>query len=466
MRKSLIGILAFVLLITTVASNSFAQDAAKLGGTCSHPGSVAPVGGQKIICAVISEHLAVYKPWSAELQKDPFSIYRKSASGPNPNSVQIDPKTLIIPKSNELPTSFSNLWEFRKGVSYQAWKKISDILKKYSSTSSKKTSNNYQPVLHLYVGPNSLKPNIDLLKGFAIIHNVFSEYDPFKNIYVFIYNAQDHQWANTIADQVMGPTLVNQMHSLSAVPDQSINSNYPNNNENDVVHCVGVDSCNASNAWADGQSSVYIGLGLPNQIDQFLQGPNSSFLDWSGSEFWHALWFEQYQKNGSLQPIRPFAGGSQVLGAANNPPLWFTMASEQFSQDIIEYSNSYSKYLTDMVNRYSNVNHVIKTETPDLGNQLDSGYLTKMLDISHATSVDTLSWQNGNYYADLTTTLVPRIIEILVALKGPSITLDIPKDMSKGMSFEDSFKKEFGTTWQEVTPIIIKVLLDEYQNHY
>ena len=67
---------------------------------------------------------------------------------------------------------------------------------------------------------------------------------------------------------------------------------------------------------------------------------------------------------------------------------------------------------------------------------------------------------------DLGFTLGIRIIQILIALKGPSVVFDIPNLMSQGQTFDQAFQSIYGVTWTAAEPAMAKTIWDEYQNHY
>jgi hypothetical protein len=46
--------------------------------------------------------------------------------------------------------------------------------------------------------------------------------------------------------------------------------------------------------------------------------------------------------------------------------------------------------------------------------------------------------------------------ELFTAIKGPSINIQIFKDISSGMTYEKSFEKHFGTKWTAAVPLIAK----------
>jgi hypothetical protein len=61
-----------------------------------------------------------------------------------------------------------------------------------------------------------------------------------------------------------------------------------------------------------------------------------------------------------------------------------------------------------------------------------------------------------NYYSY---NLGSRIMEVLVAFKGPAILLDLHKQTTV-LGFEDGFKSLFGVEWSKAYPIIGKIAVE------
>jgi len=56
-----------------------------------------------------------------------------------------------------------------------------------------------------------------------------------------------------------------------------------------------------------------------------------------------------------------------------------------------------------------------------------------------------------------------KVMEIFVVLKGVDVVLDFYIDGSKGISFETSFEKIFGMSWNSAKPIIADAISKKYQ---
>jgi hypothetical protein len=50
------------------------------------------------------------------------------------------------------------------------------------------------------------------------------------------------------------------------------------------------------------------------------------------------------------------------------------------------------------------------------------------------------------------------VLECLVALKGPDTSMQLVKDVGAGMTYEQSFLKNYGITWEDAIPILADTL--------
>ena len=48
------------------------------------------------------------------------------------------------------------------------------------------------------------------------------------------------------------------------------------------------------------------------------------------------------------------------------------------------------------------------------------------------------------------------VSEIFTAIKGPAINIQIFRDISSGMTYEESFEKHFGVKWTDAVPLLAK----------
>jgi hypothetical protein len=56
------------------------------------------------------------------------------------------------------------------------------------------------------------------------------------------------------------------------------------------------------------------------------------------------------------------------------------------------------------------------------------------------------------------------VIEILAAVKGTDVLIDMYEEMGKGLKFDEAFGKIFGLAWKDAIPIIAKTIHANLQN--
>jgi hypothetical protein len=56
------------------------------------------------------------------------------------------------------------------------------------------------------------------------------------------------------------------------------------------------------------------------------------------------------------------------------------------------------------------------------------------------------------------------VIEILAAVKGTDVLIDMYEEMGKGLKFDEAFGKIFDLAWKDAIPIIAKTIHANLQN--
>ena len=183
-------------------------------------------------------------------------------------------------------------------------------------------------------------------------------------------------------------------------------------------------------------------------------------------ELYHALWLSNYVKNKSVLPQTP-EEASKNLNQPNLPPYWFISGGETYGYLMTQTADS-SQSLEKAIGSplLDAMDYFLKTNRANIakefGKPFNLAWLNNFLDIKNSNT----TWAEINTMNDLGYTLGIRIIQILIALKGPSVIFDIPNLMSQGQSFDQAFQSIFGLSWTAAKPEIARTIWDEYQNHY
>ena len=85
------------------------------------------------------------------------------------------------------PTSFSNLYQNRDGISYAAWKSTAEAI----ATGKSNVVN-----LQIYIGPNTASPKYKTPEiAIGLVSQAFSKYKTPEDIHVIQYSVADIKWA-------------------------------------------------------------------------------------------------------------------------------------------------------------------------------------------------------------------------------------------------------------------------------
>lgn len=309
-------------------------------------------------------------------------------------------------ESIKSPTSFENLYENRLGISKTAWEKVSTTIQSSQSKVGQ---------LEIHTGPNTKPFFDDYQLATGLISRTFPNHaEPDKTL-IIRYNFVDLEWAeNLVRDK------------LSADDYQNLNRNeggklVSSNCDQKSKDCIG-----AKQQTAFSNKMSIILQGVKNSDD-----PN----DETGKMRFYSGMLEAHEYFHALQRI-PIMGKSNIW-----PHAWYREGSAEWIQNAaINYKNfqTYKDYLrldcqrSCLRLREEEIAEFLATSNGELVTEKFEGWLNYSLG----------SW----------------VIEVLVALKGPDILLDMYAEMGKGQSFDQSFKNLFEIEWNSAIPILAKTI--------
>jgi hypothetical protein len=403
MRKFLAFVTASAFLLTTFASP--ALGASKAGTSCTKAGSKIVSAGKSYTCVKSGKKLV----WDKGSLLSP-------ATSPSPVAVEIP---------SVLPTSFENLYQNRTAIAYAAWSKTGETMK---------VSEARIPTVKTFIGPNTKPWYSEVEKTFALVSRAFPTAKLPANALVFYYNFTDVLWAE---DKLK--TLIS---------DQT----YTNLNRNEGGHLLD-SNCQAQFKDCLGAKEVttYDGLDIAILLIGVSKNPgmatvgggtygdpgtleNNTTGQLLAHEYFHALQREeQIGKN---------------LSQTDWPPRWVTEGSAYFIQNAVINSGDFGKYSNW---RKIAVGNYIKEKG------ITEEFVTDFMNLSHYSDNWSTFEGDWNYF------LGSRIIETLVALKGPGSIIDFYKLMGQGKGFEYSFDNVFGIAYKDAVPIIAKTVADNWK---
>jgi hypothetical protein len=136
----------------------------------------------------------------------------------------------------------------------------------------------------------------------------------------------------------------------------------------------------------------------------------------------------------ALQRIPIMFTGAQVW-----PQAWWREGGAEWAQNAAIYFNDYEKYKKYLIDDCSY-----------------SCMPLSELDISEFLTSASENYLPSKFDPWLNYSLGSHIVEVLVAMKGPDVLIDMYAEMGKGTSFSDAFKGFFGIAWKDAIPVLAK----------
>ena len=318
---------------------------------------------------------------------------------------RIDATPTPTPTPTYVDFTFKNLFENRSNVSFTAWKKSKDIML---------ANKPKEIVLKVFTGPNT-KPfyeKIDL--AIAKVSRLFPSKAEPKEVIAIRYVYRDLDWAENISKSVLSTRDYEQLVTWER--GQITKSNCD----------VSANNCRGSRQMTTASGVSVILQGVENQIPI---EPNGYIRLTTGM-------LEAHEYFHSLQRIPIINKGIEVW-----PHAWFREGGAEWVQNISIHADDYDKYKEYLIDDCSNTCQKMTVKEIE-------EFLTDAIDYFLPTKFD--SWLNYS--------LGSHVIEILVAIKGPDVVVDMYAEMGNRLSFDDSFNKIFNVTWKEAIPEIAKTI--------
>ena len=284
-------------------------------------------------------------------------------------------------------------------VSYWAWKKSSDQI-----LSSREKSGE----LVLIVGPNTKLSNPNPQLAFDAVKRMYPTFRHPPKTYAIYYSFKDVDWAQKKYSEIFS----------MATGQEAKNG------------CRKVNEC-----WSASGTISNEGDGV--LLTAVMQKPDRHHSDGTleAHEYMHSVQISSFF--GTPQQ------GQAMFGIKAFTPWWFAEGGAQFSQSAAIFANSFPKYSADR-----------KFWTKDLLGNRNKKFTEKWI-ANYIKPPDTKVWSAPDTQWHLYD-LGMLVSEIFTAIKGPAINVQIYEDISDGMTFEQSFEKQFGQSWDSAVPLIAK----------
>lgn len=407
MKRSLA--LAIILCFLGLSLPTHSVAAAKAGSACPKIGKTAVIGGKKFTC-VKSGKKSIWK--KAVATKYPGTGVKKTdeeKSSPSAGTKWLAP--------SKMPSSFADLYENREGISYKALQVTAEIMAKNVAK---------VPPIEVLVGPSTTPWSSNHEEVVKLTSSAFSKLINPKKLYVVFHNFKDKSWAETKLKEILpADEYADWIRNDGGVAG---------NCQDELSDCLG-----AKIKTSRKNEMGFLLIGVSNQV---------GMLEINGSKYGN-IGVEEQNKKGMLVAhelihILQF-GPIAIRSSQNLPPAWVREGTATLFQNIAVNSSSYQEYM----------NYRRKS----LGEYIERQGIQEDFVVNYLNQKNWIAdpWRGGQSI-DWQYQLGARVMEILVALKGPDSALEIYDLMSQNTGFEASFKLAFGISYEDAVPVIAKTL--------
>ena len=403
------------LILPLVILGTSADAAVKAGSACIKVGTKSVSGGKSYTCIKSGKKLV----WSKGV------MIPAAKPAPSASALVPAPSPSATAKTVEIatPTSIADLYENRRGIAVATWSKIN----------SRPNSGVQLPPVEVYRGPNTPVWVNDPTDYFNFVAQVLTGKKLPKKIVVFYWSNEDRAVVAAKALSVMGPENDKKHTTETTGP---------------FVDCYTPTSCDVGHAFIGNDGVAYLGLGIPDTLEEAKRAAGG-FGGVEVVEFYHSLNLLPYHLN-SVSVAAPKVNTKSPL----QPPFWLKQGSENLMSSSLAFKNDLKGYIQNG-GRKSWVDQTI----PNFGPEWIDEYL----------SIDNLGnrWSDSSFKNSKPHLIMGQyLVEILVALKGPSVMIDFFEEMSEKKSFTDTFQKIMGVSWNEAKPELGRVIYDRYLYNY
>lgn len=396
-----------VALVLTLATPLHAA-APKAGAKCVKKSATATSGGKLFTCIQSGKKLVWNK--GVAVKKPTPVVAPTPTPTPSPTPV-VTPTPTPSPTPEptfNAPKDFDDLFENRDSIAYTAWKLTAD-----SIAIGKSNLKNVK----VFIGPTTKEPGYKTPEiAYSLVSRAYSAYKTPEDVYLIQYSIEDMGWAEEKVKSIVDANAYNELNR---------NENGRLITSNCSTDCFGAKQVTANNGIAFILQGVPKGRnGDPMAVARWTLG----HLD--AHEFFHAM-----QRAHSTPP------GVQMK---EWPTSWIIEGGASLVQNLAMSHFSYTEYMkwrkTDAQSLYGSRSEV------------NAAFMDKFLDLRNNKDY----WRGvDSYYAY---NLGSRVMEVLVAIKGPGIVLDLHKQTVL-QGFEPAFQSLFGIEWSKASPLISKTIL-------
>ena len=411
------------------------------GAKCSKGGSVYNLNGSKLICTKVGNSLIWRKPTVTKQtnpvipKETPKPVITKETQAPSAENRNLSITEILWAKSQDgrfpieslkyqvptvLPTNWENVYANRDGIPFQAW---SQVGKNISASSSKVGK------IEILLGPNTIANFSDFKLRMDLVSRAVPQARNVSNVRIFAFNFQDSQWADSLFKELYRneSSLFKRWHSDPVFEICPINR----------MVCF-------QQAFLDSNLDglMFIGMtdvGSKEQINQTYSEYSRAFRGISiGHEYFHL--------------IQRVVFGDRWFQEAYNPPSWFTEGMAVF----IENASANFKSFDDFMRFRAVDSKLLHPDCPyEYCVKVDREKIEDFLSIYNYST----NWNTFPYAMKYE--MSARLVEVLVALKGPESLVNLNEYMATGKTFEQGFEKIYGISYETAKPLLAKIVYEQ-----
>ena len=448
-------IFAIALSLSLIAAPSFA--AVKAGAKCTKAGAFAIAGGKKFTCIKSGNKLVWNKGVAVKAAPKPDlnpvlkpvaptpSPTPTPAVTPTPSPIATPSPTPVVPtlsmteklwskgvygifpiQSEKYPiptqvaTTWQNAYANRDGIAYQAWSAVS---KNITSSPSKLGG------IEILIGPNTTPNFADIKLRLELVSKALPKAKNVSKARVFAFNFKDAEWADATFKQL----YINESVAFKNRHKDAV-----------TVICFKQREVCYQQAFVDSNLDgvIFIGmtdLGSREQLNQIYSEYARAF---EGVVIGHEY----------LHTIQRVVLGERWFQQAYNPPSWFNEGMAVFIENAAANNSTFDAFM-----QFRSVESAILY--PDCPYtycvKIEKEQVQSFLSIYNYSS----NWSTYPYA--MRYQMSARIVEILVALKGPDSLIELYEYMATGKTFEQAFEHIYGISYESAKSIITSIVVDQ-----
>jgi hypothetical protein len=403
LRATVIGTSISLLVSLVVITPGSA--AVKAGGECKKVGLKTQFKGNSFICIQSGNK----KIWKVAKKEKPVALPTvlptstlKPTSTPTP-SQSLTPTQTPTPTPSPTfprePKNFSDITDYDQ-VTYWAWRKSSDKIK---------SSESIVKEVEVLIGPKSGILNKNPLEATQITSRLYGGFAQPKDLKFISYSFEDIPWAQNLIN-----TLINDEVLLNLI--QAPNRG---GKENARGTCPSIERCHSSQPFTNraGKSFVIAGY-TPSRLDN--EGETKGELQ--SHEFTHIV--QQHQFISTARELNGLAGLKEFL------PWWLVEGGADFGGLLSKHYLSYEEYLQGRLRDVLRVPKREKSWYEDFINPASNQYWIQYDSTGEIYNIGFM------------------VTEIMSALKGPGVQMELIKLIASGKSMDQAFESIFDTPWK------------------